>query len=173
MNTTRSEERRSRILELLQAASRPVTGAELAQQLGTSRQIIVQDIAVLRAAGEEIFASPRGYHVLPRPHGAYRAVVAVRHTREQTEDELTALVDTGVEVLDVIVEHPMYGEMRGGLELASRDDVQEFTAQLNDTGAPLLSQMTGGLHLHTLEARRPELLERARETLRRRGYLVE
>lgn len=169
----KTEERRARILELLRATEGPVTGAELAEQLGVSRQVIVQDIAVLRAAGEEILASPRGYYLLPHAGAAHRAVVAVRHTREQTEDELTTLVDLGVEVVDVVVEHAMYGELRGSLRIASREDVRQFMAQLEETGARLLCELTDGLHLHTLEARRPELLERAREALRERGYLVE
>jgi hypothetical protein len=169
----KTEERRARILELLRAADRPVTGAELAQRLGISRQVIVQDIAVLRAAGEEIHASPRGYYLLPQDRAVHRAVVAVRHTPEQTADELTILVDLGVEVVDVVVEHAMYGELRGILRVASREDVRQFMARLEETGARLLSELTDGLHLHTLEARRPELLARAREVLRERGYLVE
>jgi len=168
-----TEERRARVLELLRDAERPLTGAELAEQLGVSRQIIVQDIAVLRAAGEEILATPRGYCLLPHIGPAPRVVVAVRHTREQTEDELTILVDLGVEVVDVIVEHAMYGELRASLRIASREDVRQFMAQLEETGARLLCELTGGLHLHTLEARRPELLERARQALAEHGYLVE
>ncbi|HXF70940.1 MAG TPA: transcription repressor NadR [Thermoflexus sp.] len=166
------EARRARILELLREAGRPLTGGELAQRLGTSRQVIVQDIAVLRAAGVEILATPRGY-CLPSARPVHRALVAVRHTPDQTEDELTLLVDLGVEVVDVIVEHAIYGELRGSLHIASREDVRQFMEALRRTGARLLSELTEGLHLHTLEARSPEILERAREALRQRGYLVE
>ncbi len=170
MNT---EERRTRILKTLQQACRPVTGAELADQLGVSRQVVVQDMAVLRAAGKEVLASPQGYYFHRQTTGTYRAVVAVRHTPEQTEDELLALVDVGVEVVDVIVEHAIYGEQRGMLHIASREDVRLFMKQLKETGARLLSELTDGLHLHTLEARRPEQLDRARAVLRERGYLLE
>lgn len=166
------EARRAQILELLRAAGRPLTGAELAQRLGASRQAIVQDIAVLRAAGVEILATPRGY-CLPGARPTHRILVAVRHTPDQTEDELTLLVDLGVEVVDVIVEHAIYGELRGSLHVASREDVRQFIEAWRRTGARLLSELTDGLHLHTLEARTPEALERAREALRRRGYLVE
>jgi hypothetical protein len=169
----KTEERRARIMDLLRDAEGPVTGADLAEQLGVSRQIIVQDIAVLRAAGAEILASPRGYFLPPRVPAGHRTVVAVRHTREQTEDELTTLVDLGVEVVDVVVEHAMYGELQGRLRIASREDVRQFMTQLEETGARLLCELTDGLHLHTLEARRPELLERARQALAERGYLVE
>ena len=170
MNT---EERRALILKALQHACQPVTGAELADQFSVSRQVIVQDMAVLRAAGEEVLASPQGYYFHRQMIGAHRAVVAVRHTPEQTEDELLALVDVGVEVVDVIVEHAIYGEQRGMLHIASREDVRLFMKQLHETGARLLSELTDGLHLHTLEARRPEQLDRARGVLRARGYLLE
>lgn len=170
MDTT---ERRSRILQILRETQQPITGAELSACLGVSRQVIVQDMAVLRASGEEILASPQGYYLYRRGLETYRAVVAVCHTPEQTEDELIALVDVGVEVVDVIIEHPLYGEQRGMLHLASREDVRQFMSRWASSGARLLSELTGGLHLHTLEARRPEQLDRARAVLRERGYLVE
>ncbi len=168
-----TEERRACIVKILEQADRPTTGAELSERFGVSRQVIVQDIAVLRAAGRDILASLQGYY-LHRPWpGMHRAVVAVQHRPEQTEDELTALVDVGVEIVDVIVEHAIYGEQRGMLHIASREDVRQFMAQLEATGARLLSELTNGVHLHTLAARRPEQLERAREALRTRGYLIE
>lgn len=169
MNT---EERRDQILKILNQSARPVTGTQLAEQMGVSRQVIVQDMAVLRAAGEEILASPQGYYLYHTAIENYRTVVAVRHTPEQTEDELIALVDVGVEIVDVIVEHEIYGELRGMLHIASREDVRQFIDQLKETGARLLSELTDGVHLHTLEARRPDQLEQAREVLRQRGYSV-
>jgi hypothetical protein len=170
MNT---RERRSQILQRLNRTHKPITGTELADLFQVSRQVIVTDIAVLRAAGEEIQASPQGYYLYRPVANMHRAVVAVKHTPEQTEDELLALVDMGVEVVDVIVEHPIYGEQRGMLHIASREDVRLFMKQLAETGARLLSELTDGLHLHTLEARRPEQLSLAREVLRSKGYLVE
>ncbi|WP_025745731.1 transcription repressor NadR [Kallotenue papyrolyticum] len=166
-------ERRQALSELLSTASDPLTGSELAARFGVSRQVIVQDIAVLRASGLPIQASPRGYWLAQPGPALERMVVAVRHTPEQTEDELLALVDAGVEVEDVIVAHPLYGELRGALHLASRADVAQFMAQLRASQAHLLSELTDGLHLHTLAARRRSALERAREVLRAKGYLVE
>ncbi len=171
--TLSAEERRQRLLEILGTAPQPLTGSQLAALFGVSRQVIVQDIAILRAAGHDIFASPRGYFLYRPLPATRRTVVAVRHTPAQTEDELLALVDAGVEVVDVIVEHPIYGELRGMLHIASRADVAQFMDQLRETGAHLLSELTDGLHLHTLEARSDEALERARRALRKRGYLVE
>lgn len=169
----RTEARRARLLEILRTASRPVTGAELARQLGVSRQVIVQDVAVLRARGEAILATPRGYLLPGAAEAGEEIVVAVRHTPAQTEDELLTLVDLGVEVVDVVVEHAVYGELRGALHLASREDVREFLERMRRTGARLLSELTDGVHLHRLRARDPARLERAKAQLRARGYLMD
>ncbi len=167
------EIRRDLTLKLLQRGREPVTGAELAKRLGVSRQVVVQDIAILRAAGSEVVATPRGYLML-RPAGpAQRAMLACRHNRAETEAELTILVDHGLRVVDVIVEHPLYGDLRGLLMLESRADVSEFIARLERSGAGLLSALTGGVHLHTVEATRVEAIEHARDDLRKRGILLE
>ncbi|MBI4491577.1 MAG: transcription repressor NadR [Chloroflexi bacterium] len=168
-----STQRRNILLRLLQQRGEPMTGTELAQRLGVSRQVIVQDVAVLRAAGEDILATPQGYLLLQPTPPTHRMVLATRHSREETAEELTILVDHGLRVLDAVVEHPLYGELRAPLMLASRADVQAFMARLEETGAVLLSHLTGGVHLHTVDASSPEHLAQAREALRQRGYLLE
>ena len=164
--------RRRRIVECLQQHGAPIRGGELAQRLQVSRQCLVQDVAILRAGGEQIVSTPRGY-CLPggSPH-AHRALLACRHSPERTEEELEILVDHGVKVLDVIVEHPLYGELRGSLALESRADVQDFLTQVRASRAAFLSSLTGGVHLHTVEASRPEMILRAKQRLRARGFLL-
>jgi transcriptional regulator of NAD metabolism len=168
------EERRTRLLERLAQARRALAGAELATALGVSRQVVVQDVAILRAGGAPILATARGYLLPgPDPQSPVRALLAVRHTPEQTPDELLLLVDHGLRVVDVVVDHPLYGELRGVLMLESRADVESWWQTVRRCGARLLSELTGGLHLHTVEARRAEAIESARAALRARGYLVE
>ncbi len=166
-------ERRDQLVGHLRRAGRPVTGTELAGIFGVSRQVIVQDIAILRATGAPIVATPQGYLFSPNVTTTHRAVLASRHTRENTQDELYCLVDAGVRVVDVVVEHPLYGELRGLLMLASRSDVDRFMAQLDASGAELLSSLTGGVHLHTIEAQSRDALEKARVAMREHGYLLE
>ena len=60
----RAEERRQAIRELLQNSKQPVSASVLAARFAVSRQIIVGDIALLRAAGADISATPRGYVIL-------------------------------------------------------------------------------------------------------------
>ncbi|MBE3557509.1 MAG: transcription repressor NadR [Firmicutes bacterium] len=169
-----AEERRKKLLDKLSSSKQPMTGSELAAACGVSRQVIVQDIAILRAAGEAIVATPQGYRLLiPAMRLRHEAVLAVRHTPEQTETELLALVSAGVEVANVIVEHPLYGELTGMLALDSADAVQQWYRQMRDSGSHLLSELTDGLHLHTVYAATPEAIERARQAMRALRFLVE
>jgi transcriptional regulator of NAD metabolism len=165
-------ERRRQILAWMRGHADPVRGSELARRFRVSRQCLVQDVAILRAAGEEIMATPRGYQIPEPKEQAYRAVLACCHKPERTEEELETLVDYGVRVLDVIVEHPLYGELRGSLMLESRADVQDFLRRVRSSKATLLSALTGGVHLHTVEASRPEAISRAKAELRKRGFLL-
>jgi len=168
------EARRRAIVALLQAANGPVTGTELAEKMGVSRQVIVQDIALLKARNEPIVATPQGYVWLEAPNPPLvTRVVACRHTPEETERELLLLVDHGVNVVDVIVEHPIYGELRGTLMIRSREDVQRFIGKVRAERASLLSSLTGGLHLHTLQAPEVSRLDRACQALREAGILVD
>lgn len=169
-----SAERRTELRRLLEKDGRPISGDALAERLRVSRQAIVHDVALLRAGGAPIVATVRGYLLAPAAgQAARRAVVAVRHRPEEAEDELTALVDEGVRVVDVVVEHPVYGELRGELHLASRSDVEAWAEATRRAGAHLLSELTEGVHLHTLEADTDERLGRARAALARRGFLLD
>ncbi|MCL4466723.1 MAG: transcription repressor NadR [Chloroflexi bacterium] len=168
------DERRQEIMTLLHASERPITGGELATRMGVSRQAVVQDIALLRARGEGVVATPFGYLLAERlAPVALRAILACRHSREATEDELLTMVDLGLRVIDVVVEHPLYGELRGLLRLESREDVRHFMDRLRVSEASLLSALTKGVHLHTVEASRPEVFALARAALHDKGYLLE
>ncbi|HXG41010.1 MAG TPA: transcription repressor NadR [Candidatus Limnocylindrales bacterium] len=168
-----AEGRRAAILDRLASAEAPIPGDLLAHDLGVSRQAIVHDVAVLRAAGQPIVATVRGYLLLrPREVDLARAVVAVRHAPTEAETELTALVDLGVRVVDVVVEHPVYGELRAELHIESRADVAAWAEATRRSGAHLLSELTDGVHLHTLEASSAARLEAARAALRRLGMLL-
>jgi len=168
------EARRERIVARLRAAGVAVPGSELAETLEVSRQVVVGDVAVLRAEGRPIVGTPRGYLLLePEPAGArVTAVLACRHDRRGTRPELLALVDLGLTVVDVIVEHPLYGELRANLMLRTREDVDRFMERLRRERGELLSSLTGGLHLHTVWAPDRAALEAARGSLRELGVLV-
>lgn len=164
--------RRHAILDRLRTADRPVSASALAAGLNVSRQIIVGDIALLRAGGAEISATPRGY-VLPRATDGITRTIACRHTLAQTGQELDILVDNGCTVLDVIVEHPVYGQLTGQLQISSRYDVEQFLARIRDSDAAPLSMLTGGLHLHTLCCPNEDAYTRACAALKAAGLLLD
>lgn len=172
MNT---EERRQQLLERLEHADRPLTGTELAKDFAVSRQIIVGDISIIRAAGKNIYATPRGY-IMPaaeRETAACMATLCCQHGAAGVRRELEIIVDHGGFVRDVIVEHPLYGELRGDLMLGSRRDVSNFVQRLQACSANPLSVVTGGVHLHTIEIPDTEALEQIRCELSAAGILAE
>lgn len=163
--------RRAQILSRLETASGPVSATALAGALSVSRQVIVGDIALLRAGGSPIEATPRGY-VLTRPAGVVGKVVCC-HSGADMENELNTLVDLGCVVEDVCVEHPIYGQLTGRLQLACRADVACFIQKVKGSAALPLSALTEGLHIHSLRCPDRETLEKAREALRKMGILQE
>lgn len=167
-----AEARRQAILEHLRQSSRPVSAGFLAERFSVSRQAVVGDVALLRAAGADISATPRGYVILKTDRGLIRQV-ACRHDRLGMEAELNTVVDQGCSVLDVIVEHPVYGQLTGPLQLSSRYDVSLFLARCAQSDARPLSDLTGGVHLHTLSCPGEDAFRRAREALAALGVLWE
>ena len=164
-----ADTRRQAILDQLRDAAGPISAAALAAKFSVSRQIIVGDIALLRAAGQEITATARGY-VIPAQNGLLRRIACI-HSAGETRDELDAMVDCGCTVVDVIVEHPVYGQLTAPLHLSSRLDVEQFMKRMD--GAAPLSQLTGGVHLHTLSCPDETAYEHLLQLLRQRGFLVE
>jgi transcriptional regulator of NAD metabolism len=171
----RGEDRRKEILALLSRDASNHKGSDLAFRFGVSRQVIVQDMAILRAAGVPVLSTPQGYALLADavPQGEVRLLVTRHRTNDAMEEELCLIVDNGGRVLDVVVEHPLYGEMTGALMLASRADVAEFMEKVRGEGVTPLSALTDGLHLHHVEVRDGKTFERIRAALRKAGYLIE
>lgn len=164
-----AEERRKAILETLKSSENPCNASVLADTYGVSRQVVVTDIALLRAAGNEINATPRGY-VMNREESGLVRRIACRHNSYDTGKELYLIVDNGCTVVDVVVEHPVYGELVGSLQLKSRYDVGQFLSR--SAQSQPLSALTGGVHLHTISCPDEETYERVRSALAEAGFLL-
>ncbi len=169
------EKRRELILSWLQSEGSPLTGSELSKRTNVSRQIIVQDISLLKARNEPIIATSQGYVYMQKKHEQplFQRLIVCQHKPEQTVDELNLLVDHGVVVKDVIVEHPVYGELTASIMVRTRKEVAEFLNKVKETNASFLSQLTEGIHLHTIEADSPAKLDDACQALEEAGFLVE
>ncbi|MBV7505968.1 transcription repressor NadR [Bacillus sp. sid0103] len=168
------EERRSFILQLLKDSPVPLTGSELANRTNVSRQVIVGDVTLLKAKNEPIIATSQGYIYLKQNASNYsfERTIACRHSPDDTEKELNLLVDHGVLVKDVKIEHPVYGKLTTQIMVSNRQEVKQFLQRLKTTNASLLSELTGGAHLHTIAASSEQALEKAELALLAEGILI-
>ena len=165
-------QRQSDIMKILRSSGEPVSASALAQSFRVSRQSIVGDVALLRAAGEEIIATSRGYVLADAGTGEfpYIGTIVCTHTAEQLIEELYTIVDLGGTVIDVSIEHAIYGELSGKLDLSSRYDVDVFLRRVKEEeGAAPISTLTGGIHLHRIGCRSRESFERIRNRLLQLG----
>lgn len=150
--------RRSKIIEVLKKETEPVSGSALAKITGVSRQIIVQDITLLRTE-YPIFATAKGYLLYPAVKEKPRRTFCVKHELEQTKAELCSIIDHGGKVLNVIVEHDVYGQICADLMLSCRKEVEEFCSLLENSRSGPLNIIGGGVHYHTVEAATEAVLD--------------
>ena len=165
------EERRNQIIHILQSSCEPVSGVALAKQLNVSRQVIVQDIALLRAKDTRIHSTNRGY-VLDKQQEVSR-VFKVIHTEAQTRTELETIIDLGGWVKDVFVYHKVYGVLRAEMNIKSRMDIRNYLEEISSGKSSLSKNVTSGYHYHTVRADSVEILDMIQEELNKRGFLAE
>lgn len=175
MKKLKGADRRSWIFSYLGEQSQPVTGSDLAKLANVSRQVIVNDITLLKATNIPIVSTSQGYMLMPNKEiGPYvQRKVACNHQSKDSEDELQTLVDAGVTVENVTVEHPVYGEITSSIMVSNRHDVEMFLKKVRETEASFLLELTSGIHLHLLSAPSEEILNRGIDALRKKGYLIE
>ena len=166
------KERRAKILELLSTSIDAISGTELAKILGVSRQVVVQDIALLRATDKNIISTTKGYMLYVAETSKAKRCFLVKHTTAQIGDELCTIVDNGGKVLDVIVMHDIYGQIQADLNIKTRQDVYDFVEKVTERKTVPLKELTDGIHLHTVEADSEVILDRIEQELNKKKYLV-
>lgn len=164
--------RREEIIDILKAGECPVSGTELAKKLGVSRQIIVQDIALLRATDKNIISTNKGYIYFMPDEDRQTRVYCVNHDDEHIEDELNTIVDNGGKIMDVIVEHDVYGTITADLQISNRRDVTDFMEKMGKCKSRPLNIITDGTHYHTVTAQSAEVLDNIEKDLAEKGYLI-
>ena len=168
---TAGDRRRQTILNMIRTSEKPLSGTALGRATGVSRQVVVQDIALLRTEGYSILSTPRGYF-LETPPGVTR-LFKVCHSEAETEEELNLVVDLGGCVEDVIVNHRAYGQISAPLGVRCRRDVQNFKEQIRSGKSTLLMNLTSGYHFHHISAPNEEILDEIQRALQERGFLAE
>ena len=167
--------RRQLLVTTLMQSREPITGRELGELANVSRQVIVGDINLLKAKGEPIIATSRGYVYMHPQIDLLRIekIIVCNHTSGQTEEELNILVDNGITVKDVRIEHPVYGDLTASVMVSNRSEVNRFIENIQITNASFLLELTEGIHLHTLIANSEQEIQNAVDALRTAGILVE
>lgn len=166
------EQRRKEILKVLNENTKPISATFLARKLEVSRQVIVQDVALLRAQGCDILATARGYILNKEAKAMCQRVVLVKHDKKHSEEELNIIIDNGGRVRNVIIIHPVYGELVADLMLRTRRDIKQFVTKVEQSDAVPLLNLTDGTHMHTIEAASEEELDIIEEELKEHGFLV-
>ena len=171
MEVLTGTQRRKKILSMMRESSTPLSGGFLGEKTGVSRQVVVQDIALLRTEGHNIVATARGY-LLDEPKQVIR-LFKMYHTDVQTEEELTSIVDMGGCVIDVMVNHRVYGKVTASLNIKNRRDVQVFMNQLKTGKSTPLLNVTSGYHFHKIAADSEDILDEIEQMLRQKQLLTE
>ncbi|NLZ80631.1 MAG: transcription repressor NadR [Clostridiales bacterium] len=165
--------RRKKVLQLLNTANEPISGTLLAKEMGVSRQVIVQDVALLRARNKNILSTNKGYIIYSENKQMVTRTFPVKHSNEEIGDELRLIVEYGGKILDVVVEHEIYGQITVDLFINNKKDVDEFVEKLDKGNTTPLKELTGGIHFHTVEAGSEALLKVIEEKLKEKGYLID
>ena len=166
-----SKKRREDIIKILIEGNRAIKGTEFASLFNVTRQIIVKDIAILRAEGNSIIATPDGY-IYRRDNNKIKTIIAVNHNSSNTIKELEIVVKYGGIIEDVIIEHPLYGEIRGNLMIKNLNDLNKFEVEFKNKGVKPLSDLTNGIHLHTIAADSQEDIDSIKRELKENGFLL-
>ena len=166
-----SIKRREEIIKMLIESNKAIKGTELASLFGVTRQIIVKDIAILRAEGNTIIATPDGY-IYNKNTNKVKSIIAVNHNQNEIIDELKIVVKYGGIIEDVIIEHPLYGEIRGNLMIKNLNDLNKFEIEFENKSIKPLSDLTDGIHLHTIVADDEENIKLIKRELKEKGLLL-
>lgn len=165
------ETRQEKILKELKKSKNPIVARKLAEKFKVSRQVIVGDVALLRAAGEEILSTPKGYILNTHLDNEIKKKIVCKHTTDETIDEINTIINMGGRLLDVSVEHPIYGEITGTLNIFDQVDADAFNKRVKAGETSLLLELTEGVHMHTIAADSMDKLELIEEKLNKKGYL--
>lgn len=174
MNEINGEERRVQVLDLIKSTKTPINGSTISKEMGVSRQVIVQDIALLRANKHDIISTNRGYMLsTPQETPEFTRVIKVSHTDEQIRDELSCIINLSGQILDVWVDHEVYGKFSAELNINNDDDIEKFVLQMQDNKVTPLKNITNNSHYHTISAPTVKLLDLIENELKELGFICE
>lgn len=116
-------------------------------------------------------ATPDGY-IVNRNDGKVKTIIAVKHKESEMFDEMSTVIKYGGVIEDVIVEHSLYGEIKGVLMVKNLNELNKFIAKYSSQEGRLLSVLTNGVHLHTISAETSEDIEAIISELKAKNFIV-
>lgn len=167
--TIKMKNRQLEIIKILQDAEKPISGSKLALRFDVTRQVIVKDISILRALGYEIISTNKGYKLADKKYLTF--IIKSSHDDKDIKEELNTIVDGKGRVVDVFINHKIYGMIRKDLDIKSRNGVDYFIKSI-DKATPL-KNLTANIHYHTIEVNTYEDKKSIEEKLRSKGFLVD
>ena len=158
-------ERRKKIVEMLLSSKEPISGTALSKAFNVSRQVIVQDMALLRASDKNILSTNRGYMIFSSllSYNTYKRCIKVTHDDSKIRREMEIIINGKGKMLDTIVEHEIYGQISVDLVIENMGDIDKFLAKKPEQKT--LLSLTGGVHYHTIEAESEEALDMIEQEL--------
>lgn len=167
-------ERRNKMIKDLEKNTTPISGGKFSKLYDVSRQVIVQDIALLRASGYEIISTNRGYvlNKVNKQEEVKQRIFHVEHSEENLEDELKSIIHHGGKIVDVFIKHEVYGQILVELQLETLKEVENFLIKLKNKKSTPLYKLTNGEHFHTIEAKNESILDEIEIELKTKGYLI-
>lgn len=169
----KNDERRNQVLDLIKLSENPINGSTISKQMGVSRQVIVQDVALLRANKHNIISTNRGYMLsTPKQTQEFTRVIKVSHTDDQIRDELSCIINLSGRILDVWVDHEVYGKFSAELNISNDYDIEKFVLQIQDNKVTPLKNITNNCHYHTISAPTLKLLDLIEQELIELGFIV-
>lgn len=167
----KKEIRRTQLLQILESTEQPISGTILAEQFNVTRQIIVGDMAALRSQRYPIVSTARGYQLLQNVKSMVKQEIVCKHDASEVSLELSTIVKLGGIVHDVTIEHDVYGSIRVSLYLRSLQDVENYLIKQKESYSGLLSSLSAGIHMHTIEADSIETMEMIIKKLEELGII--
>lgn len=167
----KANERRNNIIEMLTEEKKAIKGITLAEKFNITRQIIVKDIAILRAEGNNIIATPEGY-IKNYDNSRVKSIIKVKHNSNEIFEEMEAVVKYGGIIENVILDHPIYGEICGVLKIKNLNDLNKFKNTLEQIDIKPLSLLTDGVHLHTISVDSNENMQLIKDELKEKGFIL-
>lgn len=166
-------ERREKIRKDLKKSLKAIKGSAFAEKYGVSRQVIVQDIALLRAVGEQIISTADGYIYFSFHMNKPKRVFALKHETSDINKELDTILENGGVLLNVFIDHPIYGDLVADMIIGDEEQKKAYIEKCSAVEFTPLMALTDNIHYHTVEATYEENLDKIEAALKELGFLVE